>query len=115
MNYCFAVPVRPGGEKAMKEWARHEIPSKGHDEVFRAAGIRREQVWLQPSPMGELAIVSFEVDDPAKAIRALATSTHPWAARFRAFLLEAHGVDFAHPPPPNAQVVDWVAHAMATA
>jgi len=115
MNYCFAVPILPGGQKAMADWARHEIPSQGHAEVFHAAGIRREQVWVQPTPMGDLAVVSFEVEDPAKAMRALAASTHPWAAKFRAFLLHAHGVDLARPPPTNQKLADWAARATVTA
>src|ERR1051326_6670737 len=101
-NYCFCVPILPGGVERMKKWAQAEIPSNAHAEVFGAAGISREQVWVQNTPMGDFAVVSFEVDDPAKAMKSFATSTHPWAAKFRDFALKAHGVDFANPPPPNA-------------
>ena len=109
-NYCFVAPLLPGGLDLMKAWKRDHIQgSKEHDAVFKAAGISREQVWLQHSPMGDLAVVSFEVKDVGKAMQHLAMAKDPWAAQFRAFLKKGHGVDLAKPMPPNEQIVDWKA------
>ena len=107
-NYCFCTPILPGGLEQMKKWNGEMIMNnKEHDEVFRAAGISREQVWVQHTPQGDFAVVSFEVKDPTKAFQTIATSPKPWAARFREFLNKAHGVDFTHPMPPNQLLVDW--------
>ena len=44
-NYCFAVPILPGGIGLMKKWNQENIVNnKEHDAVFEAAGISREQV-----------------------------------------------------------------------
>lgn len=107
-NYCFFAPILPGGLEQMKKWNKEMIVnSKDHDEVFLAAGILREQVWLQHTPQGDLAVVSFEVRDPMKAFQSLATSQKPWAVKFREFLNKAHGIDLSHPTPPNELMVDW--------
>jgi len=107
-NYCFVSPILPGGEKAMHEWIKSGIKgNKSHDAVFKAAGISRKQVWIQRTPMGDFAVVSMEMKDPAKGLAAVATSKDPWAAQFRAFIQKAHGLDFSKPMPPNELVSDW--------
>jgi hypothetical protein len=109
-NYCFAFPMLPGGEERMRNWIRDmQASNPDHDEVFREAGISREQVWIQRTPMGDLAIASLEAEDRDRAFQVLATSTHPWAAKFREFLMAAHGVDITQPSEPNEKVADWQA------
>ena len=109
-NYCFVSPVLPGGLDAMKAWAKSGIKgNKAHDAVFRQAGISREQVWLQRTPMGDFAVVSMEIDDVPRAFALLASSKDPWAAQFRAFVQKAHGVDLSKPLPANELLVDWKA------
>jgi hypothetical protein len=51
-NYCFRVPILPGGIEQMRIWNEQNIANnKEHDEVFRvAAGISRELVWIQHLP-----------------------------------------------------------------
>ena len=109
-NYCFCAPILPGGEERMNNWKKDEIHGKGsagHDKVFHEAGITREQVWIQRTPMGDFAVVSFEVESPEKAFKTLATSTDPWAAKFRDLLKQAHGIDVKKPMAPNERFVDW--------
>jgi hypothetical protein len=107
-NYCFVAPLLPGGIEKMKTWNQDDILNNAnHDRVFKAAGITREQVWLQHTPMGDFAVASFEVDDARRAFKSLAASSDPWAARFRSFLMEAHGFDLAHSGEPNEQLIDW--------
>ena len=107
-NYCFAAPVLPGTESLIQKWIREGIVNnKEHDKALRAAGISREQVWVQQTPQGALAIASLEVKDAGSALKAIATSTDPWMVSFREFLQAAHGVDMSKPAPLNEQVVDW--------
>jgi hypothetical protein len=92
----------------MLKWIKENIVNnKEHDKVARAAGISREQVWVQHSPQGSLAVVSFEVKDAGNAFKTIGTSTDPWAVAFREFLMKAHGIDVSKPAPLNEQVVDW--------
>ncbi|MCG3119364.1 MAG: hypothetical protein ALAOOOJD_01756 [bacterium] len=107
-NYCFVAPILPGGLEQMKKWNKEMLMhNKEHDEVFQAAGISREQVWLQHTPQGDFAVVSFEVKDPNRAFQSLATSQQPWAVKFREFLFKAHGLEMTRPVSPNELLVDW--------
>jgi hypothetical protein len=96
----------------MRKWIQEDIVNNSqHDKVFRTAGVSREQVWIQHTPMGDLAVVSFEVKDLEQAFKTIGGSTDPWAVRFREMAMKAHGVDFSKPAPPNELVSDW--HATA--
>ena len=113
-NYCFTIPILPGGIELMKKWNEENIVNnQEHDAVFMAAGITHEQVWIQHSPPGsgapDLEIVSLETEDPAMTLKEFATSTLPWAIKFRDFAKEAFGLDFSKGPPPplNELLVDW--------
>ena len=108
MNYSFCVPILPGGEALMRKWLQDEIMENAdHDRFFRMAGIQAEQVWIQRTPMGDMAVVTFGTDDSDKAFRTMATSNDPWAIKFRNFLTKAHGIDFSKPMPMNEMLVDW--------
>lgn len=107
-NYCFVAPLLPGGEQLTRDWVDQGIRgNKGHDTVFREAGVTREQVWLQNTPNGDFVVVSLEVKDPATALGGMASSEDPWAKTFADFLAKAHGLDFSQAPPPNELLVDW--------
>ena len=110
-NYCFVAPILPGGEDTMKVWIHENLNKNAdHDRVMRQAGVSREQVWIQHTPMGDFAVSSFETDDPGKTFKTFTNSNDPWAAKFRNMLTKAHGIDFSHPMPLNELVADW--HAM---
>lgn len=56
-NYCFMAPILPRGVELMRKWNEENIVNnKEHDEVFRAAGISREEVWIQHLPQGDLLL-----------------------------------------------------------
>lgn len=107
-NYCFVVPLLPGGEEKMKSFDKKGVMNNAdHDRVMHEAGVSREQVWIQKTPMGDFAVASYETKDPQRTFEVLASSKDPWAVQFRAFLLEAHGIDVTHPMELNRQMVDW--------
>lgn len=94
----------------MKKWNEENVvSSEEHDLVMKAAGVSREQVWVQHLPQGDFAVAMYETDDPELSFRVLATSNEPWAIRFREHLKKAHGVDLStgHPPLLNKTAVDW--------
>ena len=94
-NYCFIVPILPGGIELMRKWNKENIVNnKEHDEVFKAAGISREEVWIQHLPQGDFAVASYETNNPEQSLKVLASSTEPRALKFREHL-EAHGFDVA--------------------
>jgi hypothetical protein len=108
INYSYCVPILPGGEALMRKWIDEQIlDNPNHDRVFRQAGVTAEQVWIQRTPMGDFAVVTFGTEDPEKTFQTLSTSTDPWAIQFRNLLTKAHGVDFSKPMPLNEMVIDW--------
>jgi hypothetical protein len=113
VNYCFALPYLPGGLELAKRFTEENGKTKEHDEFFKIAGITQERIWVQHSIPGsgapDLEVVSIEVDDLKKMLKEYATSSHPWAIKFRKFVNEAFGIDLsAGPPLPlNDLIVDW--------
>lgn len=108
-NYCYVLPVLPGMEGEIGKWAREMVlHNPDHDRFDRVVGIRREQVWLQPTPMGNLAVVSLDVENPQKAYDLQSTSSDPYAIKFREFIKRTTGIDFSQPRPSNEQIFDWV-------
>ena len=107
-EYCYCVPVLQGGEEVMQQWIKKSILNNPeHDRVFETAGISGEQVWIQPTPMGTFAVVSFDVVSADRAFRTIITSNDPWAVDFRRMLTRAHGIDFSQPMPMNERISEW--------
>jgi hypothetical protein len=112
VNYCLVLPYLPGGIELAKKFAKENTNTKEHDDFYKLAGVSREQVWIQRSPPGsgasDLEVISIETHDPANMLKEFATSSHPWAAKFREFAKKAFGIDFSGPPLPlNENIVDW--------
>jgi hypothetical protein len=113
INYCLALPYLPGGPDIAKRFAQEHGNTKEHDEFYRIAGISRETIWIQRSPPGsgapDLEVVSIETDDLANMLKEFATSTLPWAIKFREYAKKAYGIDFSGPTPPplNENIADW--------
>ena len=109
-NYCFVAPILPGGLDRMHAFIKNEITNNAsHDEFLRSAGMSREQVWVQKTPMGDFAVVSYEVEDAGKVFAAVATSNHPYAVKFRNHLKAAHGIDVTQPMELNERVLNYQA------
>ena len=95
-NYCFIVPILPGGIELMRKWNKENIVNNNeYDEVFKAAGVSREEVWIQHLPQEDFAVASYETNNPEQSLKVLASSTEPRALKFREHLKEANGFDVA--------------------
>jgi hypothetical protein len=112
VNYCFALPILPGGLEHIKKFCQENIDTKEHNEFYQIAGVIREQTWIQRSPQGsgapDFEIVSMETNDPSHMFKEFSASNHPWVVRFREYAHKMYAIDFTAPPPPlNENVVDW--------
>jgi hypothetical protein len=107
----FAAPILPG--KTETDRANLQSVASGgarHADFVasrRRAGITREATWIQSTPMGDLAVVLIESDDPEAAMKTLATSGDPFDQWFRDSVQEVHGIDLAAGFPPPDQVMDF--------
>jgi hypothetical protein len=112
VNYCLSLYYLPGGIDLAKKFVAENGNRKKHDEFYKMIGISRENIWIQKSPpesgLPDMQIVSIELEDPHLMFKEFATSTHPWAIKFREFAKEAFGINFSGPPPPpNENIVNW--------
>lgn len=101
----FVLPIVPGKEALDREtlqgMAAEGPPRDAYVAARRAAGITREAVWHQDTPMGTFAIILMEGDDPAAAMGTIINSDDPFDEQFRAFVKDVHGVDLRSDAPPN--------------
>jgi hypothetical protein len=104
-----AFPILPGKTAEWRAWM-DEINGPRHDEFVesrRRAGVR-ERTYLQPTPMGDLVIVTLEGDDPARSFGQMVSATDEFTTWFLERVKAVHGVDLAVPMPgsPSELVVD---------
>ena len=107
----FAAPLAEGKAGAGREFMREAFESRRQEltESRLALGQVREEVFLNHTPMGDIAVVYLEGEDPVRANRTFAASQRPYDRWFKDGLKEVFppNVDFDQPVPPNEQVFDW--------
>ena len=94
-SVAFAVPLLPGQTEAVRialascwSGARKEA----YQDARRRAGIIRESVWIQPAPVGDVAVVYLEADDLTTTFAILGTSAEPFDRWFRDHVRQVHGI-----------------------
>ena len=106
---AFAAPLLPGKSDADRE----ALASFGGDRAadHRAsrerAGIKREAVWIQSTPDGDVAVVVIESPDIQTAMGTLATSEAPFDVWFRGHIMDVHGMDISEESAPPEQILDF--------
>jgi hypothetical protein len=78
--YCFTQLIQPGKReetKAIFEEIRQSRRSE-YEASRRRLGIRKEKVWFQSLPQGEMAVVYWEGNDPRTALQEFASSEDPF-------------------------------------
>jgi hypothetical protein len=107
---AFAAPLLPG----MTEIDRDVMTSfqtgerkTDYEDARRRAGITRENVWIQTTPAGDVAIVYLEADDLDAAFTTLGTSDEPFDRWFRDHIQRVHGFSLAEDFHAPQQVLDF--------
>jgi hypothetical protein len=93
-----AFPILPG---KTDEWRTMmaELNGPRRQEFVdsrQRAGVH-ERTFLQPTPMGDLVIVTLEGDDPGRAFGQMASATDAFAEWFLERAQAVHGVDLTTP------------------
>ncbi len=93
---AFAAPIVEGKQAQWREFIRDIGDGGSRHEAYMASrqamGVR-ERSFLQPTPMGDMVIVTLEGDDPASAIAKFAGANDAFTQWFVAQILEIHGFD----------------------
>ena len=113
-SIAFAVPMLPGktdADRAAITSCREGERKEAYEDSRRRAGITREAVWLQATPVGDAAVVYLEADDVAAAFQALGSSDEPFDRWFREQIRDIHGVALEEGFPPPEQLLDFDALA----
>ena len=78
--YCFTQLIQPGKrEEAKRIFEEIRGARRSEYEASRQRlGIRKEKVWFQGLPQGEMAVVYWEGEDPRRALEEFARSTDPF-------------------------------------
>jgi hypothetical protein len=109
---AFAVPLLPGKAGALRAWAREAFDSRRREltESRVALGQTREEVFLNSSRAGDVAVAYLEGKDPIEANREFAASAAPYDRWFKDRLKEFFppSIDFGQPVPANETVWDWI-------
>ena len=108
-TYAFANPIQPGKTETWKGYVQEMTgPRKAELQASRKrVGLSKEEVWLQSTPQGDMAVVYWEADDIGKVFEGFMTSTDPFDKWFREkILMEVHGMNPSGPMPPmNTQIL----------
>lgn len=96
-TYAFVAPVLAGKKDQLRNLTTQLTGEKLADAeaLRRVAGLEREQVFLQETPMGDFAIIVWDTTDIVKVFDTFATDTSQTSIWFRQQLLEIHGIDVA--------------------
>lgn len=89
-----AFPIAPGKTDEWKRFIAELNGARRADFVAsRKAMGARERTFLQPTPMGDLVVVTLEGDNPGQSFGKFVSSTDPFTLWFLEQVKEVHGVD----------------------
>jgi len=104
-----AFPILPAKTAEWQTWMA-ELDGPRHEEFLdsrRRAGVR-ERTFLQPTPMGDLVIVTLEGDDPGRSFGQMMGTRDAFTTWFIERAKAIHGVDLTAPTTgaPSELVID---------
>lgn len=101
-------PILPGKTAEWHAFIDELNGSRRGDFVESRIGVgARERTYLQPSPMGDLVIVTMEGDDPERSFGQLMSKKDAFTLWFLERVKAIHGVDLSMPMPmPSSLVID---------
>ena len=91
---AMAIPIVPGKVQQWWDFTNQlNGPRHGDYEASRRRMGVHERVFLQSSPQGDLAVVTFEGDDPEGALRRFVSSDDDFTRWFVDQVQQIHGLD----------------------
>jgi hypothetical protein len=102
-----AFPIPPGRTDRWRRFmAELNGPRRTEYEAWAQRFEARWRVFLQPTPQGDLALVTAEGANPAQSFERIGADSDTFTEWFVQQVLDIHGVDFRQPlPGPLSQLV----------
>jgi len=89
-----AFPIAPGKTDDWRRFVGELNGARRAEYVASRKGLGiHERTFLQPTPMGDLVIVTLEGDAPGEAFGRFVNSTDPFTLWFLERVKEVHGMD----------------------
>jgi hypothetical protein len=108
--YAFMAPVQPNKSEEFRQFVGElEGARKQEFEASRVnAGVRRETMFLQKTPMGEMVMVIQEAESQEKALESLRSMKDPFNVWYFQKLKDIHGIDIVGSDVPmNELLLDY--------
>lgn len=93
------APILDGKLDAWKQWASEMNGSDELKDLNTRYGLTKHEAWLAMTPSGAAVIAVHEGPGSGEFMHKLAASDNEADNRFKAKLLELHGMDVTQPPP----------------
>ena len=101
-----AFQIVPGKSEDWKRFMAELNGPRRADFVASRKGMgARERTFLQPTPMGDLVVVTLEGDDPAQSFGKFVSSKDPFTLWFLEQVKAVHGGDLTQPGGPMPELV----------
>jgi hypothetical protein len=108
--YAFVAPLQPNKTEEFRQFVGELEGSrkKEYEDSRKAAGFRRETMFLQKTSMGEMVVVIQEAESEAKALESLRGMNDPFHVWYFQKLKDIHGVDIVGSDVPmNELLLDY--------
>lgn len=104
---AFAFPLLAGKTESVRNFFKEVMGArrKEMDESRTSKHLNKEMLWINPTPMGDIAVVYLEGEDPVKANQMFAQSSSPFDVWFKQQALVFSGIDFNQPVPGLPELV----------
>jgi hypothetical protein len=98
---CLAVPILAGKTDSVRAMFKtiKEEKMKDYLRVQKNAGVKKEEDFLQVTPMGDMLLLYIESKDIQKTFMTFAASKDPFDLWFIEEMKKNTGVDFSQPMP----------------
>jgi hypothetical protein len=105
--YAFVAPIQPNKTAEFRQFVSElEGSRKTEYEASRkSAGFRRETMFLQKTPMGEMVVVIQEAESEQKALESLRGMTDPFHVWYFQKLKDIHGIDLVGTDVPSNELL----------
>lgn len=105
----FIAPLLPGKTETdrtamISSWQGDR--REAHEASRQRLGITREAIYIQSTPMGDVAVVYWEAEDVDAALKGMAVSDDPYDQWFRDHIRDVHGINVEDGFPLPGQIMD---------
>jgi hypothetical protein len=96
-GFAFSIPVVPGKEELDRNTLDEMLGARraDYEAALKRAGITRQAIWHQETPVGTVAVVYVEGEDPEAGVARFSASDDEFNTWFREQMKEVHGVDIS--------------------